>query len=435
MARKNSATAELHTLARTTRSTAAAAEQDPVLTFLPHQGLTSSIQPRTVEPRPPKATDKIKVSDFQRDWKLRDGVIVDSFVAGFQVIENNIAPLLVDELVKFLVDTWREDQRDGSEKSLTPKEHRLYNTLTSKDEATKSLNYAYWYYLAAWYGPGHPDLKTIRNDISAVWGVDFPTDAMFYPHGISDKHQKRLYAGIGLVFESEASGSPGGHPTPRPRAPSGLESSVQQPAPKAQAPFRPAIQTRDTQVEARQQEIVNAIENNPVGSVLGKFVPNINPKFLKSTASANENNLKKLKSELSATRRELEQSNTKVAILEENLDSLQDTHHATQQKVEGLENGLERVQKDNKQLQNQNTQLAERLDKVEGNLNRSKKYASDLEGKLDKADDRMDALENKLEEANERAKKAIEMSAFNHALIEERIKEEIHDEDDDEDES
>jgi predicted nuclease with TOPRIM domain len=456
--RKQSATAE-HTLARTTRS-AAAAEREPVLTFVPHQGLTSLIQvfqtnwllvikltrlfqPRIAEPRPPKAGDKIKMSDFPRNYNHSDEeTVIKTLVTGFQIIEKGMAPLLIDELAKFVVDTWKEDQRRGSERPSTPKEHRFYDIITSEDKTTRSLNYAYWFYLAAWYGPGHPDLKTILNHISVLWGVDFPTDAMFYPPDISDKAQKKLFAGIDLTLEHEGSGLPGGRPTPRPRAPSHLDDSTQPPAAsKAQYLFESISQPRDAQMKARQKEIVNAIENNPVGSVLGKLVPNINPKFLKSTAAANDSNFGKLKSDLATTRKELQQSKNEVAILEKNLDSLQDAHHTTQgtlqqvqEKAEDLESGLERVQKNNKQLENQNTQLTERVDKLGGDLNRARKYVSDLEGKLSKAEDRMDSLETKLEEVNERAKKAIEMSAFNHALIEERIKEETHDEDNDEDE-
>jgi hypothetical protein len=382
------------------------------------------------------------VSDFLRVWERPgDDIIIDSLVSGFQIIEKNMAPLLVDELAKFIVDAWREEQTSGAEQPLSPKRHRFYDIITGEDEATKSLNFAYWFYMAAWWGPGHPDLEAIRKEMSALWGVEFPTDAILYPPDMSDKIQKRLYAGIGLTLEHEGSSLPGGRPTPRPRAPSRLNDSTQpQATSQAQVLSRSISQPLETQMKARQQEIVNAIENNPVGSVLGKFVPNI-PKFLKSAASAHDINFGKLKSDLTTTRKELQQSKNKVAILEVNLGSLQDTQHATQdtlqqvqKKAEDLESGLERVQKDNKQLEDQNTQLTGRVDKLEGDLNRVRKYASDLEGKLSKADERMDVFEKKLEESNERAKKAIEMSAFNHALIETRVKEETTEEDDDEDE-
>jgi chromosome segregation ATPase len=184
-------------------------------------------------------------------------------------------------------------------------------------------------------------------------------------------------------------------------------------------------------MRTRQQEIVDAIEKNPVGSVLGKFAASLNP------TCRNARDVGRLQTNLAVTRKELQNSKNTVATLEESLESLQNAHHATQVslgqmdfKVNDLKSDMEHVQQNNHRLESQNVQLTERLDKLQGDLKRANKYASDLEGKLDKADDRMDILERKLEEANERAKKAIEMSAFNHALIEKRFKEETPEEDD-----
>jgi predicted nucleic acid-binding Zn-ribbon protein len=384
-------------------------------------------------PRPHEAADNIKVSDFPyNEGYTSECSIVDCLVSGFQIVEKNLAPLLVDELANFLVDTWRQDQNHGLVEFSTPKEHRFYEIMTSEDEAIKSLNYGYWMYLAAWWGPGHPDLRTIRNDMSDVWGVQFPTDAIFYPPGISDKAQKQLYAGIHPTLEREGSGLPGRRATSRPRAASRAEASTQpEETSQAQVLSQSISQPLETQMRTRQQEIVDAIEKNPVGSVLGKFAASLNP------TCRNARDVGRLQTNLAVTRKELQNSKNTVATLEESLESLQNAHHATQVslgqmdfKVNDLKSDMEHVQQNNHRLESQNVQLTERLDKLQGDLKRANKYASDLEGKLDKADDRMDILERKLEEANERAKKAIEMSAFNHALIEKRFKEETPEEDD-----
>lgn len=258
-------------------------------------------------------------------------------------------------------------------------------------------------YLATWWGPGHPDLEAIRNDMSALWGVEFPTDAMFYPSNLSQEDQKMLYLDIRPVLEDEESGSPGGHSTPQPRVASRPNASAQPPETSQSQLLPPSIsQPLDTKMKVRQQEIVNAIENNPVGSDIGKLVPNIKPKFLKPAAPANDSTLGKLRSDLKATQKELQASQTKATVLGENLDKLED----------------------------EKTQLVGRVNNLERDLDRSKVKANNLEGKLNEAGYRMDALERKLEEANERAKKGIEMSAFNHTLIEERLKEEPPEEDD-----
>lgn len=431
---------------RVTRS--AAVGQAPVLRFRPHEGSTSVIQvfqtdwlpvikltrlfqPRTAWPRSHQDADRIKVSDFPYNWP-RESTVIDSLTAAFQIVEKEIAPLLADELANFVIVNLRDELRQGFDKVSTPRDHRFYDVLASEDRVTKGLNYAFWFYMAAWWGPGHPDLGAIRNDMSALWGVEFPTDAIFYPSKISDKNQKKLYAGINLSLEPEGPGLPKGRTISRPRAASHAEASTQPEATsQAQVLSRSVIQPTDIQMKARQREIVDAIENNPVGSVLGKFAASLNP------TCRNARDVGRLQTNLEVTRKELQDAKGTVAFLEESLESLQDTHHATQAsleqvqfKVNDLESDLEHVQKNNHQLDNQNTQLTERLDKLQGDLKRANKHANDLEVKLSKADDRMDALEAKLEAANERAKKGIEMSAFNHALIEPLLNENSAEEED-----
>ncbi|KAM0317293.1 hypothetical protein ACHAPQ_011065, partial [Fusarium lateritium] len=353
---------------------------------LPLLKLMRLFKPRRVETLPQTAADKIKTCLFPCEKEAYDSneqTVVRSFVAGFQLIENHVAPLLADELVKFLIDSWLKDQRQGFDKTTAPKEHCFYNILASEESSTKSLNFGYWFYLATWWGPGHPDLKAIRLDMSALWGVEFPADAMFYPPDISDKDQKRLYAGIQVGPEPAAS-----RPAASPRRPA---SSQPQAATKAQVPARPASQTRDTEIATRQQQIMDAIENDTVGSVLGKFAANLNPTFRNAGVSANDSGIAKLKSELAAAQKELEESKDKITVLERSLQSLEKAHEFT-----------ETTQK------TQTIQLTQRVNQQEENLKRANKYANDLERKLSKADDRMDSLEAKLAEADERAKKAVE---------------------------
>ncbi|KAM0211875.1 hypothetical protein ACHAQD_007511 [Fusarium lateritium] len=379
-------------MAKSSRS--AVPNQPPVLRystrFVPYAKGKSYIQPRRVETLPPKAADKIKTCLFPCETQAYDSkeqTVIRSFVAGFQVIEDHVAPLLADELLKLLVDSWLEDQRHGFDQTTAPKEHHFHSILTSEDRSIKSLNFGYWFYLATWWGPGHPGLEAIRKDMSALWSVEFPTDAMFYPPGISHKDQKRLYAGIHVGPEPAAS-----RPTASPRR---SASSQPQAATKAQVPARPASQTRDTEIATRQQQIMDAIENDTVGSVLGRFAANLNPTFRNAGASANDSGVAKLKTGLAAAQKELEESKDKITVLERSLQSLEKAHEFT-----------ETTQK------TQTIQLTQRVNQQEENLKRANKYTNDLERKLSKADDRMDILEAKLAEADERAKKAVEMCAF-----------------------
>ncbi|KAF5009728.1 hypothetical protein FDECE_4074 [Fusarium decemcellulare] len=101
--------------------------------------------------------------------------------------------VLAMELAGFLPKAWKETS--SSENMDSPTRHSFYKKLSGLDGHEKTLYYPYWFFLAVCWGPGHPDLSTVRKDMSTLWKVEFPTDKIFYPGKESIELQQSRFAG------------------------------------------------------------------------------------------------------------------------------------------------------------------------------------------------------------------------------------------------
>ncbi|KAI8682046.1 hypothetical protein NCS55_00458900 [Fusarium keratoplasticum] len=100
--------------------------------------------------------------------------------------------LLAIELAEFLPKAWEQSLFS---KVKSPEEHEFYRKMRGTARNQKELYYPYWFFLAAVWGPSHPSLTKIRNDMAALWGVEFPKTYIHYPYGILVERQKALFHG------------------------------------------------------------------------------------------------------------------------------------------------------------------------------------------------------------------------------------------------
>ncbi|KAM0340734.1 hypothetical protein ACHAPU_010325 [Fusarium lateritium] len=207
-----------------------------------------------------------------------------------------MAPSVADELVNFLADSWKSYMGADFEVP-NPVAQRPYDILLGLNDERKLLSYSFWFYLAAWYGPGHPDLQHIRQEMSAFWGAEFPTDAIIYPANFSVCDQKKLFAGIpvDLTLNPRAS-----LPTPSLPTPS---------LPTASLPIISA--SSDTEMQVRVQDFKEIFEKTPVKD-LAKAISQKMPNIPETDASE----IDSLKAQLDATRRELENTQKELSSLE-----------------------------------------------------------------------------------------------------------------------
>ncbi|KAF4331926.1 hypothetical protein FBEOM_14293 [Fusarium beomiforme] len=327
----------------------------PVVLFDRHLGPFNKIQPRIAQTdnRPIQGSViDCKTSFFPRYNGFEDDLlIIKTLVAGFQTIRGHMTPLLAQELLRFLTTTWKSDRDGRAWTAESPKNHRLFSELRGHGVAPKHLNYGFWFYMAAWWGPGHPALGPIRNDMSQLWGVEFPDDTLYYPAGLGVKDQKMLFAGI-------ADGS-------------------------AHAIQRPAGKPRDTEMQVRVRDIRQKINETPVEDLFGTI-----PSIITRRHGMDSNHLALMKSKLASTRKELETSKQTVTSLTQDLKSLELEHENT------------------RRLLNEKTQhFQATINQLQCESKCSKDACIEL-------NNRTDILEAKLAEANKRAEKAVETCAL-----------------------
>ncbi|WAO87243.1 Hypothetical protein NCS54_00454700 [Fusarium falciforme] len=110
----------------------------------------------------------------------------------FNCVKHNMDKLLAIELAEFLPKAWEQSLFS---KVKSPEEHEFYQKMRGTARNQKELYYPYWFFLAVVWGPGHPSLTKIRNDMAALWGVEFPKIYIHYPYGILVERQKALFHG------------------------------------------------------------------------------------------------------------------------------------------------------------------------------------------------------------------------------------------------
>ncbi|KAL2689159.1 hypothetical protein Neosp_003211 [[Neocosmospora] mangrovei] len=137
---------------------------------------------------------KLSVEDFNLlGAARRDSELAQDIVRSFNIIKDNMDEPLASELAEFLPDAWRRWCQDPKVNLIT--QHSFYNQLRGTQGHTKRLCYPQWFFLAAAFGASHPTLAPIREDMSALWGVSFPADQIFYPANVPAWRQEALFSG------------------------------------------------------------------------------------------------------------------------------------------------------------------------------------------------------------------------------------------------
>ncbi|KAF5660157.1 hypothetical protein FHETE_9130 [Fusarium heterosporum] len=259
---------------------------EPVLMFVSRTRRHKNVLLRNAEPRPCKNADRLQISHFPMYNRCPLRLTIrNSFLAGFQVIEEHMAPSVAEELVDFLANSWKT-YIDIHYEGPSPTGQKAYHALLGLNNEKKLLSYCLWFYLAAWYGPGHPDLQSIRQEMSNLWGVEFPTDTIIYPANISVENQEKLFYGIPVDIKPNLQALPS------------------------------VSQVRDTEMQDRIQDFKNTLETTPVED-LARIISQRMPT---RAETADRKEIDSLKAQLATTRSELERTRKDVSGLESKLD-------------------------------------------------------------------------------------------------------------------
>ncbi|KAF5548308.1 hypothetical protein FPHYL_9985 [Fusarium phyllophilum] len=121
--------------------------------------------------------------------------LFQSFMAAFSDVEQTMARDLADKLKEAILQTWKHFPTTGPTYKANVIARVPYKKLTGTHGFKKQLHYPDWFIMAVWLGPGHPLLQSIRKDMSDLWGLQFPTDAIVYPKFVHIKTQESLFHG------------------------------------------------------------------------------------------------------------------------------------------------------------------------------------------------------------------------------------------------
>ncbi|KAJ4253336.1 hypothetical protein NW762_010491 [Fusarium torreyae] len=336
-------------------------EPEPRLEFRSHKGRVDCAQPRITIPRP-RTDNEFGVVCHMSFFAFKtpeDETIVSTLVAGFQIIQRNMCPLLAGDMVKFLVDAWKEENQPRSHHGKPPAAHPYYKRLKGTEGNIKHLSYAYWFYLAACWGPDHPQLRGIRKEMSELWGAVFPPNMIVYPGYLSTERQKKLFGGVPTALFNE----------PNVQEQSGDE------------------QSHDTVMQKRVRQLKQTIEDTPIEGLAG--VIGDLPIILTKASSVNDTSeLDELKLQLAATRKDLKETLGQVEGLQQELSDL-------------------RISSDNtiQQLQRDVDANKGALKVVDAKYLKMSTSETLLGG-------RVDAWEEKLEDMDKRVEKAVETCAL-----------------------
>ncbi|KAM0548460.1 hypothetical protein ACHAPJ_009946 [Fusarium lateritium] len=245
--------------------------------------------------------------------------IIGSLVAGFQDIEPNMNQDLATLLVESLKKAWNTTLVCScpSKEKLASQWH--YKRLCGLDGNGRDLYYPSWFFLAAWLGPGHPYLKRIRKEMSELWGVEFPTDAIIYPKGLPAETQKTLFYGNSMTAK------------------------------------------RENTIEGRAQDIKRTINNSSIED-LAATITGL-PNMLNNTGSATDSGeVGSLKRQLADTRNELKETRDQVDSMKKEIAGLKTTRNQVDSLITEL--------KDLKNSRDQFSTLKQELNDLQISTNR-----------------------------------------------------------------
>ncbi|CZR49243.1 uncharacterized protein FPRO_09016 [Fusarium proliferatum ET1] len=324
------------------------------LRFRPHDGTTRAQDRDFI-----KLTNApAKVPMHHRDLPCLNKAarLVESIVAAFKEVEQTMPLDLAVKLKQAAVQTLGITSTAGRISKTKVSTLMPYQRLAGNHGIKKQLGYPDWFFMAAWLGPGHPFLESIRKDMSDVWGVEFPTDAIIYPAILNRETEEKLFNGE--------------------IAPATNEESL------------------DERAKAIMKTI-NASSVNGLSAAIKDHLPDAFKDF------GDSNRMHTLETSLASTNRDLEHARKQVNSLEKELAESKTLQAKTK-------NDIETLRKELKQLK-----------AAQGSTNNVKKdlgvlraTVTGMEAKVLKGERDMITLCNEVAQSAEKAEKAVETGAL-----------------------
>jgi len=303
-----------------------------------------------------------KVPMHQRDLPFvnNDECLRESIIAAFKEVEQTMPLDLAVKLKQAVVQTLGTTSTAGYITKTKVSALMPYQRLAGHG-IQKQLGYPDWFFMAAWLGPGHPFLESIRKDMSDVWGVEFPTDAIIYPAILNRETEERLFNGE----------------------------------------IAPATATTEDSIEERAKAIKKTIDDSTVNGLSAAIKEHI-PDDLNGLGDSNR--MHALETSLASTSRELEEARKQVTNLEKQLFEAKASQARAQEKTNS---DVQALRKELKQLK-----AAQSTDNVKKDLGVLRATVTGIEAKVLKAEKDTNTLRSEVAQSAEKAEKALETGAL-----------------------
>ncbi|KAF4487901.1 hypothetical protein FAGAP_11235 [Fusarium agapanthi] len=301
--------------------------------------------------------------------------LFDGIIAAFKEVEQTMALDLAVKLKQAAMQTLEITSTKGRVSKAKVSTLMPYQRLAGIHGIKKQLGYSDWFFMAVWLGPEHPFLESIRKDMSDLWGVQFPTDAIIYPKFIPIETQMSLFYG------------------------------------------KPVTATDADSIEERAKAIKKSIDDSTVNGLNAAIKGHL-PDGLKLNGFGGSTRIQTLETSLASTNRELEDARKQVRNLENQLAEAKASQARAQEKtnsdMETLRKEvqlLKTAQADNvkkdvealrMKLTQHSTSCQQRAAGIETKvLNREKKVEKEL-----------NVLRSEVAQSAEKAEKAVETGAL-----------------------
>ncbi|KAF5540408.1 hypothetical protein FNAPI_10507 [Fusarium napiforme] len=323
--------------------------------FRPHNGSTRAQDRDFVK----LSNAPAKVSMYPCDFPNEPTTprLSDSIIAAFREVEQKMPYDLARTLkvaVKLAINT---TTTTGCISKTKVSAMMPYRILSGEHGIEKQLCYPYWFFMAAWLGPGHPFLEGIRKDMSDVWGVEFPTDEIIYPMIMNRETEVKL-------FHGEIA------PTPH-----------------------------EDSIEERAKTIKKTINESSVNGLSAAIKDHL-PDAFKDFSDASK--VHALETSLASTNRELEDARKKVNNLEKQLTETKAAQEKTSRDMDTLRKEIKQL----KAAQGSTGHVKKDVEALRMTLTQR---VTGIQAKVEKD---MSTLRSKVAQSAEKAEKAVETGAL-----------------------
>lgn len=284
----------------------------------------------------------------------------ESIIAAFKEVEQTMPFGLAVKLKETVIQTLGITSTMGCISKAKVSTLMPYQRLAGKHGIKKQLGYPDWFFMAAWLGPGHPFLESIRKDMSDVWGVEFPTDAIIYPAILNRETEERLFNGE----------------------------------------IAPA--TNEESLEERAKAIMKTINDSTVNGLSAAIKDHLPDAF---EDFGDSNRMHTFETNLASTNRELEGARKQVTNLEKQLAEAKASHARAQEKTNSDVQALRTELKQLKAAQGS-------TDNVKKDLGVLRATVTGMEAKVLKGERDTITLRNEVAQSAEKAEKAVETGAL-----------------------